>query len=276
MRLITWNIQRGRTLDGRCDLEAVVRTLSGLGEAEVLCLQEVSSGHDDLPGLRGENQFLTLTRLLPGWTPVAGVCADTGGAGPRRRFGSMIFSRHPVLQATRHALPWPADPGVMSMQRGMLEVTLATPLGLLRVATTHLEYFSLVQRLAQVERLRQLQQEAHARHPGAASPSNGPFRAPPRPAAAILAGDFNFLPMSPEYQRLCQPFEDGTPAWRDAWTQAHGHCARAPGFDFVFICPTLAERVAGVRAAAHTLGSDHQPLLLDLERTLAFSSALES
>jgi hypothetical protein len=55
--------------------------------------------------------------------------------GARRRFGNMIFSRFAVRQVFRHLLPWPADPGVSSMQRMALEATLQTPLGLLRVTT---------------------------------------------------------------------------------------------------------------------------------------------
>ncbi len=249
MKLITWNIQRGRGPGNTCSIDRVVTDLKHMGLPDVLCLQEVSAGYDDLPGLDVCNQFIALTRLLPGYTPIAGVTTDTlGPAGMRRIFGSMIFSRYPVLQVIRHALPWPADPEVMSMQRGMLEATLDTPLGLMRVATTHLEYFSLNQRMAQVQRLRELQRDAarHARKQGPGTEAHGPFAAVAWGGPALLAGDFNFLPGSLEHERLQAPFADATPAWRDAWNLVHDKLPNAPTvglhdpdgipftFDFVF------------------------------------------
>jgi len=46
------------------------------------------------------------------------------------------------------------------MQRVALEAVLRAPGGSVRVIVTHLEFYSLRQRLAQVERLRELQREA--------------------------------------------------------------------------------------------------------------------
>ena len=162
MKLITWNIQRGRGPGRLCSLDRVVADLARIADADILCLQEVSSGFTDLDGCDGSNQFVGLAQRLPGYTPVAGLATDVldEDNGGRRLFGLMMFSRYPVLQVFRHALPWPADGSVMSMQRIALEATLATPHGVLRVVTTHLEYFSATQRTAQVERLRTLHHEA--------------------------------------------------------------------------------------------------------------------
>lgn len=123
-----------------------------------------------------------------------------GEDGLRLLFGNMIFARYPVVQVLRHALPWPVDAAVMSMQRGLIDTTLSTPLGLMRVATTHLEYFSAVQRSAQVERLRELHCDAclHAATARPGTAANGPFCAIDRAAPTLLAGDFNFLPDSAE------------------------------------------------------------------------------
>ena len=89
----------------------------------------------------------------------------------------MILTRMPVIAVRRHALPWPADPGKESMPRVAIEATLQLPLGPVRVTTTHLEYYSPVQRAAQAARLRELHDEAcdRAARPGFPTAENGPF-----------------------------------------------------------------------------------------------------
>lgn len=280
MKLISWNIQRGRWRNDSCNLARVVASLHDMADFDVLCLQEVSSGYTDLPGSTGANQFIELAALLPGMTPIAGVNTDTlADDGTRLLFGNMLFSRYPVTQVLRHALPWPVDAGAMSMQRGAIEATIHAPSGLLRVINTHLEYFSPVQRAAQVERLRELHRDAHLQ--AAVSPpgeeENGPFCAVARAAPALLAGDFNCLPQSAEYRRLLAPFDDGVPQWRDCWELCHPGETHAPtvcvhddtaipfAFDFVFASAQLARRVRRLQVVEGHFGSDHQPLLLELD-----------
>ena len=282
MKLISWNIQRGRGLHNTCSIARVVADLRRMSDFDVLCLQEVSSGYTDLPGSDGGNQFMQLARLLPGYTPLAGVATDTIGEGDGRLlFGNMIFSRYPVTQVLRHALPWPVDAAVMSMQRSAIEATLRTPQGLLRVTTAHLEYFSLLQRAAQVERLRELHRDAslHASTMRPGDEGHGPFRTVERAMPALLTGDFNFLPDSQEYLRLQSPYEDGVPGLRDAWRERHSGLAHAPSvclhdegtmpftFDFIFASADLAPRIRDVRVMPSNFGPDHQPLLLELDYT---------
>ena len=279
MKLISWNIQRGRGLHDTCSIERVVADARRIADFDVLCLQEVSAGFTDLPGSDGANQFMQLARLLPGFTPVAGVATDImGRSGARLLFGNMIVSRYPVLQVLRHALPWPVDAQVMSMQRCALEVTLETPFGLIRVTNTHLEYFSPVQRAAQVERLRALHREAclHAQVSPPGDAIHGPFDAVPRAGPALLTGDFNCLPDSQEYQRLLAPFEGGVPAYRDAWVQAHPLRPHEPTvglrdeethpftFDFIFASADVAPRIRELRVASEIAGPDHQPIIIEL------------
>lgn len=280
MKLISWNIQRGRWRNGSVSLARVVASLHDMADFDVLCLQEVSSGYTDLPGSDGSNQFIELAALLPGLTPVAGVNTDTlAPDGSRLLFGNMLFSRFPGMQVLRHALPWPVDAAAMSMQRGAIEVTLQTPCGLLRVINTHLEYFSPLQRAAQVERLRELHRDAHLQAAVSApgDDENGPFCAVARAAPALLVGDFNCLPHSAEYRRLLAPFPNGVALWRDCWELCHPEQAHAPTvcvhddtaipftFDFVFASAQLARRVRRLSVVGGHFGSDHQPLLLELD-----------
>ncbi len=279
MKLISWNIQRGRWRNGSCDLVRVVNSLRDMGDFDVLCLQEVSAGYTDLPGLDGSDQFRALADMLSDYGAISGINMDTLGEHGRLLMGNMMFSRLPVTQVLRHALPWPADGAAMSMQRGAIEVTIDTGHGLLRIVNTHLEYFSPLQRAAQVERLRELQRDAHMQSqvspPG--DEDNGPFCAVARAASALLAGDFNFLPDSAEYRRLQASFEDGVAPWCDAWRLTHPgeeHAATVCvhddtaipfTFDFIFATAGLARRVRSLKVVEAHFGSDHQPLLIELD-----------
>jgi endonuclease/exonuclease/phosphatase family metal-dependent hydrolase len=281
MKLVTWNIQWGRGADGRVDLDRIVAHARRFADFDVLCLQEVSAGYPELPGCDGGDQFAALGARLPGCTRIDGVATDTPHpSGGRRCFGNMILSRLPVRQVFRHLLPWPMDPAVPSMQRIALEATLDTPQGLVRVTTTHLEYYSAWQRAAQVERLRELQQEgcAHASEPRPGALDDGPFDRVPRGAPSILAGDFNFKPNAPEHLRLMTPVDRVTPAYRDAWECRHPGRPHAPTvalhdqsqfpgppftWDFVFVSDDLVARVRDVQVDAASDASDHQPVMLE-------------
>ncbi|QOL49189.1 endonuclease/exonuclease/phosphatase family protein [Massilia litorea] len=113
------------------------------------------------------------------------------------------------------------------------------------------------------------------RRPTASSCTARPWAAP-----ALLLGDFNILPGSPEYARLLAPFEDGTPALSDAWHlaqpgQVHaptvGLHDDAPGagppftFDHAIVTAGLGARIRQLRVDGVEGGSDHRPLVLELD-----------
>ena len=282
MKLITWNIQWGRGIDGRVDLGRIARHARSMADFDVICMQEVA---DNFPGLEGNDdrdQFAELAKLLPGYQMAAGFGVDLAGeAGRRRRFGNVIFTRYGVTSIRRHALPWPADAGKKTMPRVAIEVTLQAPMGALRVTTTHLEYYSDVQRRAQALRLRNLHDEAcqRAGQPGAATAEASPFDATPQTPSAILCGDFNFPPENAAFGEIQHALAAGGPAYRDAWPIVHGHAPHTPTFcvhekgygktpyccDFVFVSADVARRVHDVQVDSQALYSDHQPVLLEFD-----------
>jgi endonuclease/exonuclease/phosphatase family metal-dependent hydrolase len=283
MILVTWNIQWCRGVDGRVDPRRIVDTARAIADFDVLCLQEVADNFPGLAGSGGDDQFAAIAALLPGYTAVDGIAVDRhagDGDGRRRRFGNLLLSRLPVLTAYRHLLPWPRDPSGIGMQRVAIEAVIGAPGGPLRVTTTHLEYYSRAQRLAQVARLRALQAEAcaHADDPQDAHDRNGPFGAMPRPRSAILTGDFNFRTSDPEYAEIQAPIADGVPGYRDAWTIANpgrehdltvGVYDRIQwpdpyACDFLFVTEDLAPRIEEVSVDLETDASDHQPMVLRL------------
>jgi endonuclease/exonuclease/phosphatase family metal-dependent hydrolase len=285
MKLITWNIQWGRGIDGRVDLARIVSTARDMADFDVICMQEVA---DNFPGLDGNNdgnQFDELALLLPGYQRVEGIGLDVAGdAGRRRRFGNVIFSRYTVISARRHALPWPADAGKKTMPRVALEATLQAPMGALRVTTTHLEYYSDVQRRAQALRLRNLHDEACSRAMSAAATdsteANPTFDATAQTTASLLVGDFNFPPEHPAYEEIQHRLSGGGPRYVDAWTLgANGHRPHPPTFclhtdsyaktpyccDFIFVSEDFGPRVRSLEVNTQTQASDHQPLLLEID-----------
>ncbi|MBL8589575.1 MAG: endonuclease/exonuclease/phosphatase family protein [Methylobacteriaceae bacterium] len=274
--LLTWNIQWGLGVDRRRDPARIVAHARALADFDVLCVQEVAAGFDDLEGLDGADGFAELRALLPDHEAVEAIAVDLPReGGGRRRFGNMIFSRWPVLRVMRHALPWFGD-AHSNMPRVLLEATLAAPDGPLRVMTTHLEYFSPELRMAQAEGIRAAHAQAASRARLAPAPLPGPFAPHPESARAILCGDFNMRPDDPAKARLEAPLVDAPPL-RDAWRALHGAAAHPHSFcvhdqrygpphccDFVFVTDDLVPRLRAVRYDVETQVSDHQPVVVTL------------
>ncbi|MFH1817781.1 MAG: endonuclease/exonuclease/phosphatase family protein [Pseudomonadota bacterium] len=281
MKLLSWNIQWGRGMDGRVDLARILRTIRQLGDFDVICLQEVAIDFPGLPGSRGEDQVAELSAGLPGYTAVYGAATDVPGShGGRSQFGNAIFSRLPVGQVWRHLLPWPAEAAVPSMQRVLVETVVTSDVGPLRVLTTHLEYYSQRQRQAQIDAIRHLHAEACALSGRAPMPAEagGSFEVFPRPAQALLCGDMNFPATAPERAQILAPFAEGTPGFHDAWSVLHPGETHTPTvgihpvdfvkqpecFDFVFLTEGLAARLKAHGIDAATEASDHQPVWVEL------------
>ncbi len=282
MKLVTWNTQWCCGLDGIVEPGRIVATARQMADFDVLCLQEIAQGFAGMPGAPGD-QPAQIQALLPGFQVYFGAAVhDVTPDGRPQRFGNLIATRLPVARVQHHALPWPADAGVRSMPRMATGVTVVDPvLGPLRVMTTHLEYYSKTQRMAQARALRALHAEACAL--AAAPPQDdrdpGPFHAKAHSADAILCGDFNLEAHEREYAEIQAPFDDGEGGrLHDAWRALHGHAPHAPTFrlfdrtygpepiacDFVFVSDGLVGKLRRIEVQAQTRDSDHQPVLVEL------------
>ncbi len=268
--ILSWNIQFGLGVDGRIDLARIARVANALGDADVLCFQEVSAGFAEFD--LGADQAAQLQSLFPTHAPVFAPAVDRGPA-PRRRFGNMILSRLPILDVVAHALPRPADGSVIHMQRQALEITVAVGTAVLRVVTTHLEFHSLAQRRTQAERLAALEAEWTDTHATPPLAGKGPYGALPPGLGTVLCGDFNFETTESSYASL-------TARFTEAWPVLHGATKHAPtcgvhdakqwpagphARDFFFVSPRLAPRLRRLLVDTVTDASDHQPLLLSLD-----------
>lgn len=276
MRLITWNVQWCRGIDGTVDPARVASEARRIADPDVLCLQEVNAGFSDLPGATGENQVQALSREFPGYQVFFASAVDVPGAdGARKRFGNLIASRFPVGRVMRHSLPWP-NARVPSMPRAAVEAVIQAPFGALRIITTHLEYYSSGHRAAQIERLRGLHSETNLETVNDAP--EGPFAQLPHPRSAIVCGDFNMPPQDPLRARFLEAFVDGAPKFLDAWQalhpgEPHPHTFRVHErkddqspycCDFVFVTEDLAPRLRSISVDSENRASDHQPVIVEL------------
>jgi len=289
MRIVTYNIQYGRGQDGRFDLDRIAREIAG---ADVIALQEVErfwtrSGGVDQPRL--------IARHFPDhyWAYGPGVDLHVDGGGPgeesagrRRQFGNMLLSRVPLFTVRHHLLPKYASLGPpMSLQRSALEAVIEVRDGHLRVYSVHLTHLSAATRLPQVEALLGI----HAGAVREGSPVSGSGlreewtldgMPPPMPRDAVLLGDFNMQPDSVEYERIVGPMSPyggritNPVAFVDAWVEVGnaidaGPTAEVEGrparLDYCFVDAGLKDRIRAVRVDEHAVGSDHQPVWMEID-----------
>ena len=281
MQLITWNVQWFCGLDDVVSVERIVDAARAMADFDVLCLQEVAVHYPQLTGNAGFDQVAWLQQLLPGFEVCFGAAVDElGRDGQRQRFGNLVATRLPLAQLQHYPLPYPDDAGVRSMPRMCTVATVLAPWGPVRVMTTHLEFYSARQRMAQTQALLDIHVQAcrQATRSPLADETGGPFQSKVQTASAVLCGDFNVEPADPEYLLIQgNPAPDAT-SLTDAWRIAHGSTPHAPTFrlfdrrygpvpiacDFVFVSDDLKSRVKRLQVNADTRASDHQPVLLEL------------
>jgi endonuclease/exonuclease/phosphatase family metal-dependent hydrolase len=272
MRVVSWNVQWCRGLDGKVDPARIAAELRRIADPDVACLQEIASDFPELPGSRGEDQPVALSRALPQYEPVVGWAVDVPGAGrTRKRFGNMILSRLPLGRVLRHSLPWPAAPDVPSMPRAALEAIVHAPFGPVRIVSTHLEYYSRAHRSAQIARLAELHVEWNAGRK--LVEEKGAFCSQPSAAGSIVCGDFNLPADDPLHRAILDI------GWVDAWEALHPGVLHPATFrvherdegdspyccDFVFVTPDIAPRLASIRVDTENRASDHQPVIVEFQ-----------
>ena len=290
MNILTWNVQWCCGMDGLVSVERIVRHALQMGEQsgglDVLCLQEIAVNYPDLQGRPGD-QPAELKALLPGWQIFFGASVDEFTPRGHQRFGNLIATRLPVLLVQHYLLPMPAEADMRCMQRMCSVVTVDdAALGPVRIMTTHLEYFSARQRMAQAGALRALQMQACALADAPPQPASdgSPYQTKPHTRHAVLCGDFNFEPHEPEYAVLSAPWVVGEEGclqagqWRNSWDVLYPGQPQPPTFrlvdrtwgaepgacDLIWVSDSLCQRLHTWSVDSATQASDHQPVMLTL------------
>ncbi len=289
MKLATYNIHYAVGRDGRADITRIAEAVRG---ADVIALQEVERNYG--PG-EPPDQPAALEALLPEYywvyAPAFDVDASEAAAdgrvlNRRRQHGVMLLSKTPILSCRPLALPKRVFADRFNMRMSAIEGVIDGPLGPLRVYVVHLGHLDGGERQLQIEHLLAMVRAAPDEggawtgpgvHSGRDWSAGTPT--PPMPANAVLLGDFNMPPDSPEYALMTAPENGGAePAFVDAWGAAGND--DAPGFTFIyspeqpemrdqridycFLSPALADKVRACRVDREAEGSDHQPVWTEL------------
>ena len=286
MRVVSYNIQYSKGMDGCFDLQ---RTCAVIRGADIVCLQEVDqywhrSGNVD--------QAAEISALMPTYYYVYGASFDVDASSAtvhgtvsnrRRRHGNMILSRWPILSSRSFNLPKRHYGDKFNMQMGFIEAVVATAHGAMRVYSYHAGYLESEERQAQVRRFAEVFERSPREHGAWCGKSdidgvdwhNGQ-PTPAMPERAIVCGDFNANIETEEYRLLltetglvdCWAVADPEQANVATWKSERGEDVRMQGkIDHILVTPDLAPAIAGVSIDHETEASDHKPI--ELRLTLA-------
>jgi endonuclease/exonuclease/phosphatase family metal-dependent hydrolase len=234
--VVTFNIHHGADGAEQLDLERIAREIAATG-ADVAALQEVDRHWSARSALVDQAGWLA-KRLRMHVAYAANLDLDPLEPGqPRRQYGTAILSDFPIHEWRNTLLPRPLG----GEQRGLLETVINLRGIRVRVANTHLQHNSDVERAAQTARIAEL------------------LAGSPEPV--VLMGDLNATPEAPELVPLMTRYQDAWPLGGDG-----------PGFTIPPELPTrridyvLTTPGIGVDSAAvvNTLASDHLPVVAEL------------
>jgi len=279
MEVISYNIQFGRGLDGRLDLGRICASVKG---ADVICLQEVESGWQRSNNI---DQAQAISELLPEYYVVYGSSFDVDNSyktgdgkivNRRRRHGVLILSRWPILSSRCFNLPKTHYAAKFSMQMCFVAAVIDCDPEPIRIYNLHAGYLRVEERRTQFEHFI----DVYQRSPGEQGAWSGKpnidgddwsneGEAPAMPQSAIVCGDFNCAPGSPEYQSIVD-----TSALSDCWfvrdrpnlntsTLRHektGDIDISGKIDHIFVSADLVDRVQEVAIDHQAEGSDHKPV----------------
>jgi len=291
MKIVSYNIHYAIGKDDRYDLERIAAAVAG---ADIIALQEVERYYDTP---QSPSQPEDIAALLPEhyWVYDASFdidCSESQANGHiinrRRQHGQMLLSRGPIMAKRHFAWPRVYIDHEFNMQMGVLEGIIDTPLGALRIYNLHLGSVSSEERQRQADRVLELVREAPSQG-GAWTGPNGEFSErdwcvgnpePPMPASAIVLGDFNLEPDSPEYHILRGATDDtGTALLTDLWVLRNpadqikswhsNPSKRGPKesalLDYFLVTNALVARAGACWIDESAAGSDHQPIWTEFD-----------
>ena len=277
MRILSWNVQYGKSVNNHFDIMRMLDYLKSLGEFDVICLQELARHMKDYCIQGQEDQLQLAQHYFENYTPVWGSGFNWASVSSnrlqRQEFGNLTLIKSDPLDYKVHQLPLPATRGNKQMQRVAVETITESDIGPLSIINTHLAFHDSNENRLQLERFSLLEQERIAHHSSPKQLDTGIYQEGYLAKARILCGDFNLTPESANYQYQIQA------NWIDAWRQRHSDQEHLPTCgifdssqwpegahcrDYFWLSKELASCNIDVNVDTRTDLSDHQPIILEI------------
>jgi endonuclease/exonuclease/phosphatase family metal-dependent hydrolase len=292
MKVVTYNIQWGMGRDGKVDLDRIAETLRG---ADIICLQEVESHWRKA---EDADQVAALAALMPehyfAFAPSVDINDPTSeDRGARRQYGLLTLSRWPIQSIRVFPLVKYPVVGHLVDQSCLQELIITINGKALRIYNTHLSYLSERQRHLQIAEIMRIVADAPLQGGpivGIGVPDADYFDdwmavgredLPDMPLPAMIFGDFNMRPNSPNYDLLVgqkDPFYGRLHenamfsdvltlcGYAENWGVTHPD-NDGTGFnriDHILVTGDLAGMVKTAWIDAEADGSDHQPVFAEI------------
>tara|TARA_B110000967_G_scaffold198212_1_gene230928 strand:+ start:59 stop:898 length:840 start_codon:yes stop_codon:yes gene_type:complete len=277
MRILSWNVQYGKSVNSGSDFSRTLDYIKSLGNFDIICLQEVARHMTAYCTQEQPDQCQLAQQYFPNhialWGSGYSWPSATSNPKDRQEFGNLTLVKDPLLDFKVHQLPQPAVLGKWQMPRVAIEACVNSKMGPLSIINTHLAYHDGNEAQLQLEHLQaiELDRLAHLKYPKAHGP--GCFQEGYLASARILCGDFNFDPKSTHYQY--QINHGWIDTWKHSspvqiqpatcgifdkvqWTQG-GHCR-----DYFWLSNELITYPVNVSVDSTTDLSDHQPITLEI------------
>lgn len=277
MQILTWNIQGALGVDNVQSISRIADCLHAFADADIICCQEVFREYEENGAPKEHSQVDELASFFPDHSMFFGAAIDRAHNGGRSAFGNVIFSRLDVEERSVHKLPQPVNSTTRNMVRQATEIIVPYQNEWLRVITTHLEYFGVNQRKAQLDYLATVCLDTSNRAETPPLPGVGTYRPLAETQKTIICGDFNMTPDQSDYKGFTNPKDSPI---IDSWRFLHPKSDHLPTCgifdveqwpdgphcrDFFFVTSGVQPHLRSMDVDTETNASDHQPVLLTLE-----------
>jgi endonuclease/exonuclease/phosphatase family metal-dependent hydrolase len=228
MRIVTYNIHKGRGLDGRVSTKRIAKVLAEL-DADIIALQEVFAECDSHQG-----QVETLASEL-------GLSAAFGCTRHHRKrpYGNAILTRWPILSSHEMDIS-----RIRRERRGCIRADLKTPFGTLHVFNIHMgtSYFERRHQVRSLLSSKQILEDL-----------SGP---------RVLVGDFNEWIKGLTTRMLSEKFESLNLELHIRKRRSYPGLLPVFHLDHIYFeRPLYVEKAELVRTRLSKIASDHVPLL---------------
>ena len=191
MRLLSWNVQYGKSPNKGSDFTRTLDYIKSLGEFDVICLQELARHMPNYCTLGQADQFQLSQQSFPGYRLIWGSGfswpSTSDNRFDRQEFGNLTLIKNDLLDYKVHQLPQPAVPGKLQMPRVAIDTCIDSSIGPLSIINTHLAFHDRNETQLQIEHLTRLEQERFAQHQSPKAAGPGCFRTGYLASARILS-----------------------------------------------------------------------------------------